>query len=118
MTMSYITHVTADTDMMPGPDAEGGKGKSFRRMIWEDEGATETATKVAVWIAEPGVYPYPPRDLEETFVVLQGEAICRLGDGEPEKIGPGSIVRVPRGVAPWLEVLTPFRKVATVVPKP
>ena len=116
--MSHITHVAADADLTPGLDAQDGKGKSFRRMIWEDAGAPETSTKVAVWIAEPGIYPYPPRDLEETFVVLQGEALCRLGDGAPEKIGPGSIVRVPKGVAPWLEVLTPFRKVATVVPKP
>ena len=80
--------------------------------------AVETATKVAVWIAEPGIYPYPPRDLEETFVVLEGEAMCSLGGAAPQKIGPGSIVRVPKGVAPWLHVLTPFRKLATVVPKP
>lgn len=116
--MSHITNVASNINLAPGPDAEGGKAKSFRRMIWEDDGAASTATKVAVWIAEPGVYPYPPRDLEEVFVVLQGEAICRLGDGAPEKIGPGSIVRVPKGVAPRLGVLTPFRKVATIVPKP
>lgn len=112
-----ITHITTDADLTPGLDAENG-AKSYRRLIWEDAGAPETATKVAVWIAEPGVYAYPPRDLEETFVVLQGEAVCRLGDGDTEKIGPGAIVRVPKGVAPWLEVLTPFRKLATVVPKP
>lgn len=114
--MSLITHVTADANLTPGLSAENG-ALSFRRMIWEDADAPETATKVAVWIAEPGIYAYPPRDLEETFVVLQGEAICRLGEAAPEKIGPGSIVRVPKGVAPWLEVLTPFRKLATVVPK-
>lgn len=50
--------------------------------------------------------------------MLEGEALCSLGGSEPEKIGPGSIVRVPKGVAPWLQVLTPFRKLATVVPKP
>jgi uncharacterized cupin superfamily protein len=116
--MTLITHVAADADLTPGPAAEGGAGRSWRRMIWQDEGAAETATKVAVWIAEPGVYPYPPRDLDETFVVLEGEADCRLGDGETQRIGPGSIVRVPRGVAPWLEVLSPFRKVACIVPKP
>lgn len=115
--MSLITHISADDTLTPGLDSEEG-AKSFRRMIWEDVGAPETATKVAVWIAEPGVYPYPPRDLEETFVVLEGEALCSLGGSEPEKIGPGSIVRVPRCVAPWLKVLTPFRKLATVVPKP
>ncbi|WP_374644317.1 cupin domain-containing protein [Tabrizicola sp.] len=115
--MTLITHITADTGLTPGLAAEDG-AKSFRRMIWEDDGAPETATKVAVWIAEPGIYPYPPRDLEETFVVLEGEAMCSLGGAAPQKIGPGSIVRVPKGVAPWLHVLTPFRKLATVVPKP
>ena len=116
--MSLITHITADIGLTPGLEAERGGGKSWRRLVWEDEGQTETTTKVAIWIAEPGTYAYPPRDLEETFVVLEGEAICRLGDGDPERIGPGSIVQVPGGVAPWLEVLSPFRKVATVVPKP
>ena len=116
--MTLITNISADTDLAPGPDAEDGIARSFRRMIWQDSGTPETATKVAVWIAQPGVYPYPPRDLEEVFVVLEGEANCRLGDSAPERIGPGSIVRVPKGVAPWLEVLTPFRKLATVVPKP
>ncbi|MCO6389580.1 DUF861 domain-containing protein [Aliihoeflea aestuarii] len=116
--MSNVTHISADENLTPGLDAEDGKAKSYRRLIWEDDGASETATKVAVWIAEPGVYAYPPRDLEETFVVLQGEAKLRLGEGDLQDIGPGSIVRVPKGVAPWLEVLSPFRKVATVVPKP
>lgn len=116
--MTFITHIAIDTALTPGLMAEDGKAKSFRRLIWEDEGKLETSTKVAVWIAEPGIYPYPPRDLEETFVVLEGEAMCSLGGAEPEKIGPGSIVRVPKGVAPWLHVLTPFRKLATVVPKP
>lgn len=116
--MSAVSLVSSNDDLTPGLGAEDGKAKSYRRLVWEDEGPTETATKVAVWIAEPGVYPYPPRDLEETFVVIEGEAILRLGDGEAQKIGPGSIVRVAKGVAPWLEVLTPFRKVACVVPKP
>lgn len=45
--MNLITHITADTNLTPGLAAEDG-AKSFRRMIWEDEGAPETATKVAV----------------------------------------------------------------------
>ncbi|MFV0472947.1 MAG: cupin domain-containing protein [Pikeienuella sp.] len=116
--MSDVSLVSSNENLTPGPASEDGKARSYRRMVWEDEGPAETSAKVAVWIAEPGVYPYPPRDLEETFVVVEGEAILRLGGGEPRKIGPGSIVRVARGVAPWLEVLTPFRKTAFVIPKP
>ena len=70
-----------------------------------------------MWKAEPGVYPYPPRAIEETFVVCEGEAICTLGDAAPLRIGPGSIVRVAEGTPITLEVLSPFRKLATVVPR-
>lgn len=111
-----IFNIFDDIDLTPGVPAQGRESGSWRRAIWKDEG--EAGTIVAVWKAEPGIYPYPARPLEETFVVLEGEAICTLGDAEPVKIQPGSIVRVPLGSAISLEVLTPFRKLATVVPKP
>ncbi len=47
--MTLITHVSTDTDLTPGVTAEDG-AKSYRRMIWEDDGAPETATKVAVYV--------------------------------------------------------------------
>lgn len=109
-------NVADNLDLTDGPVAEDGTAKSYRRLLWED--SIPNGTKVAVWIAEPGIYPYPPRDLEEVFTVIEGEAMCSLGGGDPVRIGPGSVVHVPKGVAPWLHVLTPFRKVATVVPKP
>ena len=70
-----------------------------------------------MWKAEPGRYVFPPRALEETFVVAEGEALCSLGGKPPERIGVGSIVRVREGEPITLEVLSQFRKLATVVPR-
>ncbi|MDH6232290.1 putative cupin superfamily protein [Mesorhizobium soli] len=111
-----IYDISDDIDLIPGMPAEGRDAGSWRRPIWKDEG--ENGTIVAVWKAEPGVYSYPGRQLEETFVVCEGDALYTQGDFEPVRIKPGSIVRVPFGVASKLEILSPFRKLATVVPKP
>lgn len=110
-----IYDIADDIELVPGVPAEGRDSGSWRRAIWKDEG--ENGTIVAVWKAEPGVYSYPGRALEETFVVCEGEALYTQGDSMPVKIKPGSIVRVPLGVASKLEILSPFRKLATVVPK-
>lgn len=110
-----LPDVFADVDLTPAMAPEGRDSGSWRRVIWTDEG--DKGTIVAVWKAEPGVYPYPARQIEETFVVLEGEARCRVGDGEATTIGLGSIVRVPYNTPIHLEVTKPFRKVATVVPK-
>lgn len=111
-----IFKIADDVDLQPGLAPEGRDSGSWRRMIWQDEG--DTGTIVAVWIAEPGIYNYPGRALEETFTVVQGEAIYSQAGSAPVAIGPGDIVRVGKGVASRLDILTPFRKVATVVPKP
>ncbi|QRM56651.1 cupin domain-containing protein [Sinorhizobium sp. BG8] len=111
-----IYNISDDVDLVPGVPAEGRDSGSWRRPIWQDD--VENGTIVAVWKAEPGMYRYPGRALEETFVVCEGEAMYTQGDSAPVKIKPGSIVRVPIGVASTLEILTPFRKLATVVPKP
>ncbi|RAZ76027.1 cupin domain-containing protein [Mesorhizobium atlanticum] len=116
MTTIY-SNVKDDAGRIKAAVAENG-AQSYRRMVWEDQGNSDTAVKAAVWIAEPGVYPYPARALEETFVVMEGEADCRIGEGEKRRIGPGTIVVVPKGATAWLEVLTSFRKFAMVVPKP
>lgn len=92
--------------------------QSWRRMIWQEDGDAATAALAAVWIAPPGVYPYPARPIAETFVVIEGEADCRVAEGETRRIGPGDIVTIPVGQPIRLEVLKPFRKVAFVVPKP
>ncbi len=91
--------------------------QSHRRMIWEDAGDPALAAKAAIWIAPPGTYPYPARPIAETFVVIEGTADCRVAGGETRRIGPGDIVTVPVAKPIWLQVLTPFRKVAFVVPK-
>lgn len=75
-------------------------------------------TIVAVWKAEPGAYSYPGRELEETFVVIEGDAMYSQAGREPVRIGPGSIVNIAKGVPSRLEILSTFRKLATVVPKP
>ncbi|MEO9338410.1 cupin domain-containing protein [Mesorhizobium sp. SB112] len=111
-----ILDIMDDKDLEPGLAAKGRDGGSWRRPIWKDEG--DAGTIVAVWKAEPGVYDYPARPIEETFVVFEGEAICTLGSAAAVRLKPGSIVRVPKGSPISLEVLTPFRKLATVVPKP
>lgn len=107
-------------------DDETGRGEaavaangaqSWRRMIWIDEGDADTATKVAVWSAPPGVYAYPARPLAESFVVMEGEADCQVAGGDIRRIGPGDIVNVPINASITLEVLKPFRKFAMVVPK-
>lgn len=115
--MSLTIYETADdVDFKPSRPAEGRDNGSDARLIWEDD--VENGTKVAVWKAEPGLYTYPARDLDETFVVIEGEALCSLDNSKPVKITTGSIVRIAKGVAITLDVLTPLRKVATVVPKP
>ncbi|MFK3666035.1 cupin domain-containing protein [Ochrobactrum teleogrylli] len=111
-----IYHTADDIDFKPSRPAEGRDSGSDARMIWEDD--IENGAKVAVWKAEPGLYAYPARDLDETFVIIEGEATCSLDGSEPVKVSKGSIVRIAKGVAITLDVLTPLRKVATVVPKP
>lgn len=115
MTMP-IYNIADDIDLAPAMPAEGRDSGSYRRLIWQDP--VENGTIVAVWKAEPGIYTYPGRDLEETFVVIEGEAIYSQADAEPAKIGPGTIVSIARGVPSRLEILSPFRKLATVIPKP
>jgi mannose-6-phosphate isomerase-like protein (cupin superfamily) len=110
-----IQSIGLDEGFGPGAAAEGRAGGSWKRTIWSDEGRSNTI--VAVWKAEPGTYVFPPRALEETFIVAEGEALCSLGGKPPERIGVGSIVRVREGEAITLEILTPFRKLATVVPR-
>lgn len=115
MTMP-IYNISDDIDLTPAMPAEGREGGSYRRPIWQD--TIDNGTIVAVWKAEPGIYNYPGRDLEETFVVVEGEAMYSPADAEPVKIGPGSIVSITRGMPSRLEILSMFRKLATVVPKP
>lgn len=115
MTMP-IFNIFDDVDLVPAMPAEGREGGSYRRQIWQDQ--IENGTIVAVWKAEPGIYNYPGRDLEETFVVVEGEAMYSQGEAVPVKIGPGSIISIAKGVPSRLEILSPFRKLATVIPKP
>lgn len=110
-----IDAIGADEGFVPGAAAEGRDGGSWKRVIWSDDGRSNTI--VAVWKAEPGTYVFPPRALEETFIVAEGEALCQLGAAPAQRIASGSIVRVREGEAITLEVLSPFRKLATVVPR-
>lgn len=110
-----IQPISRDEGFGPGAAAEGRDGGSWKRTIWSDEGKSNTI--VAVWKAEPGTYVFPGRALEETFIVAEGEAICTLGGQSPQRIGVGSIVRVKEGQPITLEVLSAFRKLATVVPR-
>lgn len=111
-----IYNIADDIDFTPSRPAEGRDSGSDARLIWEDDVAN--GTKVAVWKAEPGLYVYPARDLDETFVIVEGKALCSLDGSQPVPVSTGSIVRIAKGVAITLEVLSPLRKVATVVPKP
>lgn len=110
-----IQPISLDEGFAPGAAAEGRDGGSWKRTIWSDEGKSNTI--VAVWKAEPGTYVFPARALEETFIVAEGEAICTLGGHGPQRIGVGSIVRVKEGQPITLEILSAFRKLATVVPR-
>jgi uncharacterized cupin superfamily protein len=110
-----IETIYAEDGFTPAAAAQGRSAGSWRRIIWTDE--SRTGTLVAVWKAEPGTYVYPPRALEETFVVCEGEALCSRGGAPVQRISVGAIVRVPEGVPITLEVLAPFRKLATVVPR-
>lgn len=68
MTMP-IFNIFDDVDLVPAMPAEGREGGSYRRQIWQDQ--IENGTIVAVWKAEPGIYNYPGRDLEETLSLLR-----------------------------------------------
>ncbi|MCL6707867.1 cupin domain-containing protein [Pseudomonas sp. R2.Fl] len=114
--MTIYAKVNDDAGRVEAARAENG-AQSWRKMIWVDEGDLDSATKAAVWIAPPGVYAYPARPLAETFVVMEGEADCRVAGGDVRRIGPGDIVTVPVNAPISLEVLTPFRKFAMVIPK-
>ena len=115
MTMP-IYNIADDIDLTPAMPAEGREGGSWRRLIWQDP--VENGTVVAVWKAEPGIYNYPGRDLEETFIVIEGEALYSQGSEKSVTIGPGSIVTIAKGVPSRLDIRSPFRKLATVIPKP
>lgn len=105
MTMP-IFNISDDVDLVPAMPAEGRGSGSYRHQIWQDD--IENGTIVAVWRAEPGIYNYPGRELEETFVVVEGEAIYSQADADPVKIGPGSIVSIAKGVPSRFEILSPF----------
>ncbi|MDQ2068124.1 cupin domain-containing protein [Xinfangfangia sp. CPCC 101601] len=115
MTNTYAT-VAGEANIVPAYDSTEG-AKSFRRTLWVEAGDEAAAAKAAVWIAEPGTYPFEGRPLDETFVVMEGTAECTVGGGETKLIGAGDIVTIPVGVTIVLKILTPFRKVAFVVPK-
>ncbi len=110
-----IQLITDDEGFAPGAAAQGRAGGSWKRTVWSDEGKSNTI--VAVWKAEPGTYVFPPRALEETFIVAEGEAMCAVGNNPAERIGPGAIVRVREGEPITLEILSAFRKLATVAPR-
>jgi uncharacterized cupin superfamily protein len=114
--MTIYERVFEDAGRTEAAVAENG-AQSYRRMIWVDEGNADTATKAAVWIAEPGTYAYDARPIAESFVVMEGEADCTVAGGETRRIGPGDIVTIPVNAPISLTVLTPFRKFAMVVPK-
>ncbi|WP_244497187.1 hypothetical protein [Aureimonas sp. D3] len=50
--------------------------------------------------------------------MVEGEAIYSQAEETPVTIGPGTIVSIAKGVPSRLEILSPFRKLATVIPKP
>jgi len=59
------------------------------------------SASTAVWLVEiaPGTPPTPhSMTVEEVFVVLDGRATVRIGDGPVEITGPGDAVVVPPGV--------------------
>ncbi|MEK6346290.1 MAG: cupin domain-containing protein [Burkholderia sp.] len=116
MTQTYF-HVDEDLDFSASRPADGRSEGSYARRIWTDSGSEHPAA-VAVWRATPGTYSYPARDLDETFVVISGTALCQVGAGDQKEIGPGSIVNIAKGEAITLQVHTELRKVATVIPKP
>ncbi|WP_277185694.1 cupin domain-containing protein [Caballeronia sp. BR00000012568055] len=116
MTQTYF-HVDQDEDFSPSRPADGRSEGSYARRIWTDADA-ENPAAVAVWRATPGIYSYPARATDETFVILSGTALCQVGEGEKREIGPGSIVNIAKGETITLHVHTELRKVATVIPKP
>ncbi|MFK4824521.1 cupin domain-containing protein [Paenochrobactrum sp. BZR 588] len=115
--MSLTIYETIDDiDFQPSYPAKGRDTGSDGRLIWED--SDKKGTKVVIWKAEPGLYVIPARDLDETFVIIEGEALCSLNESEPVKITTGSIVHIAKGVAITLDVSKPLRKVATIVLNP
>jgi uncharacterized cupin superfamily protein len=114
--MTIYESVFEDAGRSEAAIAKNG-AKSYRRIIWADQGNADTAAKAAVWIAEPGTYVYDARPIAESFVVMEGEADCTVAGGELRHIGPGDIVTIPVNATISLTVLTPFRKFAMVVPK-
>lgn len=115
MTKTYETVSSDEGRELAYVATEGAK--SYRRLLWIEEGDAAAAAKAAVWIAEPGSYPLEGRALAETFVVIEGTAECTVAGGETKLIGPGDIVNIAVGESISLKILTPFRKVAFVVPK-
>lgn len=114
--MSLVFNIREDKDFKAARAAEGRDNGSWSRPIWEDR--IENGARVSIWKADPGLYLFPIRPLEETFVVLEGNAVCRLGDDQHFEITEGSIVIIPKGQTISLDVTVPLRKVAFVVPKP
>lgn len=114
--MTIYKSVSDDAGRTEAAVAANG-AQSYRQMIWVDGGNADTATKVAVWSAAPGYYAYPARPIAETFVVMEGDADCQVAGGDIRRIGPGDIVNVPVNAPIAMEVISPFRKFAMVVPK-
>lgn len=96
---------TAALEEWPAPDPVSGEPRASGRVVGVVAGA-----EIGLW--EHSVGTSRDTEVEEVFVVLDGEATVRFVDsGESVELGPGSICRLAAGERTEWEVRTPLRKV-------
>lgn len=65
--------------------------------------------EIGIWEITPGVVT--DTEVDELFVVLEGDATVTFANGESIEIGPGSIVRLREGEQTQWEIRSRLRKV-------
>lgn len=84
----------------PDPNAEFMTPERCRILeVWNDE--SDSAVSIARATVARGVTTqlHRLRGVEERYVVVQGHGSVRIGQMEPENLGPGDVVAIPAGAA-------------------
>lgn len=97
-------------DWGPCPEATGAPMATRGKYLWKED---DTDTDSGIWECEAG----PSRWVLETHEfmhVLSGSMTITPDGGEPEKIGPGDSIFIPRGWSGNWELHSTLRKVYVI----
>lgn len=77
--------------------------------------SNDGAVKVGVWECTPGGWQIVNRADTEVAAVVSGSAVITDADGAERKLGPGSVVTLPKGWSGRWDIVETLRKVYVIV---